>query len=87
MTDRKKPILEPTTQAFIDGLAAQGGKPITDLVTHSFNGFPVASADEFRQFLIALGTSGPGVAAPTPADPMIQARSAAYPVSYARRHP
>ena len=40
----------------------------TDLVTHSFNGFPAATADEFRRFLIALGSSGPGVAAPTPAD-------------------
>jgi catalase len=40
----------------------------TDLVAHSFNGFPTATADEFRQFLIALGSSGPGVAAPTPAD-------------------
>lgn len=40
----------------------------TDLVTHSFNGFPAATTDEFRQFLIALGSSGPGVAAPTPAD-------------------
>ena len=39
----------------------------TDLVTHSFNGFPAATADEFRRFLIALGSSGPGVVAPTPA--------------------
>jgi hypothetical protein len=31
MTDRKKPILEPTTQAFIDALAAQGGRPIYEL--------------------------------------------------------
>ena len=40
----------------------------TDLVIHSFNGFPAATTDEFRRFLIALGSSGPGVAAPTPAD-------------------
>ncbi|MFY9200499.1 MAG: catalase family peroxidase [Methanosarcina flavescens] len=40
----------------------------TDLVTHSFNGFPAATIDEFRQLLIALGSSGPGVATPTPAD-------------------
>jgi catalase len=51
----------------------------TDLVTHSFNGFPAASADEFRQFLIALGTSGPGVAAPTPADRYL----AAHPIAKA----
>jgi catalase len=64
----------------------------TDLVTHSFNGFPTASADEFRQLLIALGTSGPGVAAPTPAErylavhPIAQAFLASQqppPVSYA----
>lgn len=40
---------------------------VTDLVTHSFNGFPAPTADEFRRLLIALGTSGPGVASPTPA--------------------
>jgi acetyl esterase len=31
MTDWKQPILEPTTQAFIDVLAAQGGKPLYEL--------------------------------------------------------
>ena len=40
----------------------------TDLVTHSFNGFPAATADEFREFLIALATSGPDTPTPTPAD-------------------
>lgn len=40
----------------------------TDLVIHSFNGFPAATTDEFRQLLIAIGSSGPGVATPTPAD-------------------
>jgi catalase len=40
----------------------------TDLVTHSFNGFPSATADDFRDLLTALGTSGPGVAKPTPLD-------------------
>ena len=33
----------------------------TDLVTHSFNGFPAATADEMRQFFIAVGSSGAGV--------------------------
>jgi catalase len=49
----------------------------TDLVTHSFNGFPAPTADDFRQFLIALGTSGPGVAHPTPADTYL----AAHPIA------
>lgn len=40
----------------------------TDLVMHSFNGFPTATSDEFNQLFIALGTSGPGVPKPTPAD-------------------
>jgi hypothetical protein len=31
MTDRKKPILEPQTQAFVDALNAQGGKPLHEL--------------------------------------------------------
>jgi catalase len=49
----------------------------TDLVTHSFNGFPSPTADDFRQFLIALGTSGPSVSHPTPADTYL----AAHPVA------
>lgn len=29
-----------------------------DVVTHSFNGFPTATAEEFRQLLLAIGASG-----------------------------
>ena len=42
------------------------GGAATDIVTHSFNGFPVATSDEFALFLRAIGASGPGVAHPTP---------------------
>ena len=38
----------------------------TDLVTHSYNGFPGANADETRQFFIAVGMSGDGVPSPKP---------------------
>jgi catalase len=38
----------------------------SDLVMHSYNGFPTATADEFRQLLIALAASGPDAAHPTP---------------------
>ena len=38
----------------------------TDIVAHSFNGFPVATTDEFRVFLEAIGASGPTAAKPTP---------------------
>jgi catalase len=84
-----------------DGLANPRGMALkfrlpdgtdTDLVTHSFNGFPAPTADDFREFLIALGTSGPGVAHPTPADTYLAAHPVARtfletqkapPVSYA----
>ena len=39
-----------------------------DIVSHGFNGFPVATAEEFGQLLLALSASGPGAAAPTPLD-------------------
>ena len=64
----------------------------TDLVMHSFNGFPSPTADDFRQLLIALGTSGPNVGHPTPADTYLAAHPVAKtfletqkrpPVSYA----
>lgn len=64
----------------------------TDLVIHSFNGFPAATTDEFRELLIAIGSSGPGVATPTPADTYLAAHPVAKsflesqqppPVSYA----
>lgn len=39
-----------------------------DVVTHSFNGFPVATADEFGQLLRAIAASGPDAAKPTALD-------------------
>lgn len=65
------------TIADTDPLAAPRGMAIkfqpaagveTDIVSHSFNGFPTATAAEFTQLLLALATSGPGTPAPTPAD-------------------
>ena len=40
----------------------------TDLVTHSFNGFPSATTADFRDLLVALGSSGPDAPKPTPLD-------------------
>lgn len=60
-----------------DGLASPRGMAIkfklpdgtdTDVVAHSFNGFPVATADEFQQLLIALANSKPDTPKPTPLD-------------------
>jgi catalase len=40
----------------------------TDLVTHSFNGFPAANTDTFRELMLAIGASGPDAPKPTPLD-------------------
>jgi catalase len=40
----------------------------TDVVTHSFNGFPVATGEEFRQMLLALAATRPGAPSPTPVE-------------------
>jgi catalase len=84
-----------------DGLATPRGMSIkfhlqagteTDIVAHSFNGFPAPNADEFRAFLLALGASGPGASKPTPLDVYLAAHPVAKtflesqippPVSYA----
>ncbi len=44
------------------------GGATTDIVGHSFNGFPTATTDEFRELLMAIATSGPTAAKPTPID-------------------
>ena len=60
-----------------DGLATPRGFAVkfhlangaeTDLVAHSYNGFPSPTAEEFRQLMVAIGTSGPGSSSPTPAE-------------------
>jgi len=38
----------------------------TELVAHSYDGFPVATAEEFLSFLRALAASGPDAPKPTP---------------------
>ena len=38
----------------------------TDLVTHSYNGFPAKDPEEFQQFFLAMAGSKPGVPSPTP---------------------
>lgn len=53
------------------GLAVRFALPgggSTDIVAHSFNGFPSPTADDFRDLLIALGTSGPDAPKPTSLD-------------------
>lgn len=58
--------------------ALQDGSEM-DVVTHSFNGFPAATAAEFGNFLKAAAASGPGVAKPTPIEKYLQAHPNALP--------
>ena len=64
------------------GLAVKfhlSGGSETDIVGHSFNGFPTATTDEFRALLIALGASGPDAAKPTQLDAFL----ASHPIAKA----
>jgi catalase len=51
----------------------------SDLVMHSFNGFPAANAADFDTFLKAVAASGPGVAKPTPIEKYLAAHPNALP--------
>ena len=43
-----------------------------DIVCHSFNGFPVATSNEFSMLLQAIGASGPDAAKPTDLDRFLE---------------
>jgi len=49
----------------------------TDIVSLSYNGFPVATAEEFSQFLEAIAASGPNAPKPTPLDTFLGMHPAA----------
>jgi catalase len=49
----------------------------TDIVAHSYNGFPARDAFEFLSFLRALAASGPGMPKPTPLDTFLSNHPAA----------
>lgn len=44
----------------------------TDIVGHSFDGFPTATSDEFRDLLLAIAASGPTAAKPTSLDRFLE---------------
>jgi catalase len=48
-----------------------------DVVTHSFNGFPTATTEDFRQLLLTIGVSGAGAAKPTALDTFLGAHPVA----------
>jgi catalase len=49
----------------------------TDIVAHSFNGFPSATPADFRDLLLALAASGPDAQKPTPLDTYLGSHPAA----------
>jgi catalase len=70
-------IADTADEANPRGLALKFALPdgtSTDIVAHAFNGFPSATAAEFRELLLALAASGPGVAKPTPLDTYLAPR-------------
>ena len=58
----------PDTEDMARGMAVKFALPDgskTDIVVLSVNGFPVATAEEFRDFLLAIAASGPNAPKPT----------------------
>ena len=70
----------PDTSQMPRGMAVKFSIPDgskTDLVVLSFNGFPVATAEEFRDFLLAVGASGPDAPKPTAIETFLGSHPAA----------
>ena len=55
---------------------SQPGGFTTDIVAHSYNGFPVKTTDDFRDFLLALSVSGPDAPKPTEVDNYMESHPA-----------
>jgi len=49
----------------------------TDIVSHSTDGFPTHTGDEFLEFLTALASTAPGAASPTPIEQFVGSHPAA----------
>lgn len=58
-------------RGFAFKIKAEDGDEV-DVVSHSFNGFPVATSDEFPVFLRDIGASGAGVAHPNPIERFLE---------------
>ena len=48
------------------------GGASTDLVAHSFNGFPISNTDDLRELMLAIAASGPCAATPTALDRFLE---------------
>lgn len=72
------------------GLAVRFGLPdgkSTDLIAHSYNGFPVSNTDDFREIILALAASRPGAGTPTPFDSFLETHPVARKFMNAQKTP
>ena len=53
------------------------GGASTDVVAHSYNGFPVSNTDELRELILALGASEPGATPPNALDSFLDSHPVA----------
>ena len=70
----------PDTDAITRGMAVKFTLPDgskTDIVSLSHNGFPVETAEEFRDFLLAIAASGPDAPHPTAIEKFLSTHPAA----------
>jgi len=70
----------PDTEDMPRGMAVKFSLPDgskTDIVVLSVNGFPAATAEEFRDFLLAVAASGPDAPSPKPIEIFLSAHPAA----------
>jgi catalase len=63
------------------------GGASTDLVAHSFNGFPVSNTDDLRELMLAIAASGPCAAGPTALDRFLEFHPTAKAFLAAQRTP
>jgi catalase len=80
----------PDTEEMPRGMAVKFALPdgsTTDLVLLSVNGFPAATAEEFRDFLLAIAASGPDAPKPTPIETFIESHPAAKAFVHAPKPP
>jgi catalase len=75
-------IPDNTNNASPRGLAMKFGPQdagVMDIVTHSFNGFPVSNSSDFNLLLKAIAASGTDAPKPTPLEAFFAGHSAAQP--------
>jgi catalase len=59
----------------------------TDIVAHSYNGFPVKTTDDFRDFLMALAASGQDAPKPTEVDKYLDSHPATKAFAMNQKNP